>query len=360
MIDLANAFDDAGYEVTLITGRLMQRNIPLKKTIRIFRVVEYRKNGYISRFVTWISAFFQMIYLVWFKTGGSHLLIVTNPPISPFIPFFVRNSYSLLFYDVYIETFGKYLPFKNKSILSKIWVSLHKRSLKKAYSIFTLTEGMKANLENFVSNKTIFVVPIWTDIVFLKPIPKEENSFISQNNLENKFIVMYSGNLGLNNGLAILLEAAKKIKNPNIHILIIGEGIGKHALQKKAKELLLQNVSFLNWQPAATLPYSLAAADIAVVTLPLLSGNNSIPSKFFNYLAVGSPILGISPEKSDLADLISTYDVGQNFYKPTVEKLINFIEFMGNENNQKHFRDQSIRAAKNFTKQNAHLIIEHL
>lgn len=362
MIDLANAFDDAGYEVTLITGRLVQRNIPLNKSIRLYRIAEYGKKNIFSRAVTWISAFIQMIYIVWVRAKGAHLLIVTNPPISPFIPFFVRNSYSLLFYDIYIETLGEFLPLRSKSIISRIWVSLHKKSLNNATSIFTLTEGMKANLENFVSNKTISVVPIWTDDDgFLKPIPKKENSFIRANNLDDKFIVMYSGNLGLNNGLKILLDVAGKIKNPKVCFLIVGEGIGKSELVKQATKQSLTNVQFMNWQPTTMLPYSLAAADIAIVTLPLSSGNNAIPSKFFNYLAVGSPILSIAPAHSDLAKLIDKNGVGQNFHNDNVDEIVAFIErFIGDENKRATYKTNSLKVAKMFNKEKAKIIVDKI
>ena len=360
MIDLANAFDEAGYEVSLVTGRLVQRNTPLNTSIRLYRVAEYRKNSVFSQFISSVFAFVQMIYLVWLKAKGTHLLIVTNPPFSPLIPFFVRNSYSLLFYDIYIESPAKFLPLRNKSILSLLWVWLHKKSLKNATSIFTLTKGMKTHLEDFVRNKKISVVPVWTDSNYLKPIPKKENEFIRENNLEDKFIVMYSGTLGISNGLEMLLEVAKKIKNPKVQFLIVGEGTGKSSLQKKAKELILPNVSFLEWQPTDMLPFSLAAADIAVATLSSLKEGNSIPSKFFNYLAVGAPVLSLAPESSDLANLIAKYDVGRNFSNPLVDDLIDFIEFITVDSHRMYYSDQSLKAAKDFSKENAQLFIRHL
>jgi glycosyltransferase involved in cell wall biosynthesis len=360
MIDLANAFDEAGYEVSLITGRLVQRNTPLNTSIRLLRVAEYRKTSIFSQFISSVFAFVQMIFLVWLKAKGTHLLIVTNPPFSPLIPFFVRNSYSLLFYDIYIESPAKFLPCRNKSILSLLWVWLHKKSLQHATSIFTLTESMKTHLEAFVHNKKISVVPVWTDINYLKPIPKEENAFVRENNLEDKFIVLYSGTLGISNGLEMLLEVAKKIENPNVQFLIIGEGTGKSSLQKKAKEMILPNVSFLEWQPTEMLPFSLAAADVAVATLPELKEGNSIPSKFFNYLAVGAPILSLAPESSDLANLIIKYDVGRNFPNPHADDLIDFIESMLEDNHRMYYSGQSLKAARDFTKENAQLFIKNL
>lgn len=360
MIDLANAFADADYEVTLVTGRLVKRKTPLNESIRLHRIAEYRKTSIFSQFFSSVSAFVQMIYLAWFKLKGTHLLIVTNPLFAPLIPFFVRNRYSLLFYDIYIESPANFLPLGNKSLLSKAWVSLHKKSLKKATSIFTLTEGMKANLEKFIDSKTISVVPVWTDIDSLKPVSKEENSFIRANGLEGKFIVMYSGTVGTISGLQVLLEVAKKIENPKVQFLIVGEGVGKPALQKKAREMVLPNVHFLQWQPTDVLPFSLAAADIAVVTLAGLNESNSIPSKFFNYLAVGAPILSMAPETSDLASLIQRYDVGRNFPNPTVDELIDFIESMADENNRRHYSNQSLKAVKDFTKENAQLFINNM
>jgi glycosyltransferase involved in cell wall biosynthesis len=360
MIDLANAFDDAGYEVVLITGRLVQRNTPLNESISLNRVAEYRKSNIFYRVLSWTSAFLQMIYYVWLGSKEAHLLIVSNPPISPLIPFFVRNSYSFLFYDIYIDTLGKFLLFGNKSILSLIWVSLHKMVLKKAKAVFALTDGMKLNIENYVDDKIIIVIPIWTDGDFLKPISKNENLFVSNNNLEDKFIVLYSGNIGLNNGLEIIMDVAKKVKNPKVQFLIVGDGIGKSNLVKLALKLNLKNVKFLNWQPTYILPYSLAAADIAIVTLSPQIGNNAIPSKFFNFLSIGAPILSIADEESDLAKLVKLFNVGRNFQYHQLEDIVDFIELIVIEDNPNFYRSKSLEAVKYFSNENARLFVDEI
>lgn len=361
MIDIANAFNNAKYKVSLITGRLVKHNILLQDSICLYRVPEYKKNNIYIQFASSVFAFIKMIFLVWTKSKGSHLLIVTNPPFTPLIPFFVRNSFSLIFYDIYIESPANFLPCGKKSIMSKLWVWLHEKSLKKAKTIYTLTEGMKENLQKFIdNNKTITVVPIWTNSDFLKPIPKADNIFVKTNNLENKLIVMYSGTLGISNELEILLDVAKKIKNKNVEFLIVGEGTGKIALEKKGEELKLKNLKFLEWQPSEMLPYSLAAADIAVVTLSRSNESNSIPSKFFNYLAVGAPILSIAPESSELVNLIDKYRVGKNFGNPHVNDIIDFIELLSDEKTHRGYSARSLKAANDFTNINAEIFIEKL
>jgi glycosyltransferase involved in cell wall biosynthesis len=145
-----------------------------------------------------------------------------------------------------------------------------------------------------------------------------------------------------------------------VEFLIVGEGTGKIALEKKGEELKLKNLKFLEWQPSEMLPYSLAAADIAVVTLSRSNESNSIPSKFFNYLAVGAPILSIAPESSELVNLIDKYRVGKNFGNPHVNDIIDFIELLSDEKTHRGYSARSLKAANDFTNINAEIFIEKL
>ena len=192
------------------------------------------------------------------------------------------------------------------SFLSSLWIKAHKKVLKRAEKIFTLTEGMKNILEKYSGGKAVDIVPIWTDSDFLKPIPQEKNPFIKEHQLEGKFIVLYSGNIGTSSGVESLIQVASLVNDDKIKFVIIGDGVRKGAVIEEIRKLNLKNCLVLPWQDVSVLPYSLASANLGVVSLVASSSKNAIPSKMYNYMSVGAPILGLADLDSDLAKLIKS------------------------------------------------------
>ena len=127
-----------------------------------------------------------------------------------------------------------------------------------------------------------------------KPICKEQNPFVKEHHLENKFVVMYSGNIGYTHSVECLIEVAKNMQTDNdVKFLMIGEGKKKTDLVAQAEELNLRNITFLPLQDFNVLPYSLASADLGIITLDENVSRVSVPSKTFNLMAVGVPLLVI-------------------------------------------------------------------
>lgn len=354
MIDLANAFADAGHSVTLVTGRLVQRNTPLRPLVRLQRVIHYKRNSIPARLFTWSVAFFQMLFLIWFKFRKNHLLIVSNPPFSFLLPLFCKNSYSLLVYDVYIENPRDFALLGKNSPFVIAWEKANAQVLRKAKKIFTLTVGMKEILEKYAGANKVEVIPLWTDNEFLKPLNKSENPFAKEHGLENKFVVLYSGNIGASSGVEHLVEAAALVNDSEIQFVIIGEGSKKENIRKRIEELKLSNCTLLPWQETKDLPYSMASADLSVVSLGSTSANRSIPSKLYNYLSVGSPILGLADSESDLSKLIIEENVGKSFQPNQKSEIAGFIEYLSkNKVEYGLLKEKSLMASLKFGKENA-------
>ena len=86
--------------------------------------------------------------------------------------------------------------------------------------------------------------------------------------------------------------------------MIVGEGMKKAELQKKAAAIGADNVRFLPFQPYDDLPELLASSDVLLVPLDKEKSQMSVPSKLYNFLAAGRPILGLAPADSEVAALI--------------------------------------------------------
>ncbi|MGH3186222.1 MAG: glycosyltransferase family 4 protein [Streptosporangiaceae bacterium] len=106
-------------------------------------------------------------------------------------------------------------------------------------------------------------------------------------------LVLYAGTHGISQGLTAVADAAARLTGQAIRFAFVGEGADKQRLAHRVAELGLDNVTLLDGVPHEQVPALLAAADICLVPLrdvPLFSG--FIPSKMFEYLAAGKPVVG--------------------------------------------------------------------
>ena len=98
------------------------------------------------------------------------------------------------------------------------------------------------------------------------------------------------------------------------------------------------------------MPYSIGSANLSIVSIVDKSANNAIPSKMFNYLSVGSPVLGISPHESDLAELIRNENIGKNFETNESNKIADFIIDMWNDAAMSNnYSRQALKVSKKYT-----------
>lgn len=155
------------------------------------------------------------------------------------------------------------------------------------------------------------IIPNWADTDKVHPIARAENSFLSRNELDGKFIAMYSGNLGLTQRLEEFVEAAALLRDEtDIEFVFIGRGAQRHALEEQAADLKLQNIRFLDYQPLSELAHSLSAADLHLVPLTKELSQCLMPSKLYGILAAGRPFLTNAPEESELHRITTSQQVG--------------------------------------------------
>ncbi len=165
-----------------------------------------------------------------------------------------------------------------------------------------------------VSSEKISVLPPWPheNEVFFN---EEGRSIFRQGlNIEDKYVVMYSGNHSPCHPLSTLLETAKLLSDREEFVFLFVGGGSEHPKVKAfADQHKLQNVITLPYQPLHLLSSSLSAADLQVVVM----GNEFVgtihPCKIYNILMIGCPVLYIGPEESHIADILDTLDEEYSF-----------------------------------------------
>lgn len=352
--DIANAFRRAGEaEVHLISGRL---GAHMCEGIIPEEITPYDKSSSRKRIFTWLKGSWD-IFRIFRKNKNAELFIISNPPLAPLLPLLLKNKFSLLVWDIWPDVLVHTKTLSAKHPLVRFWRYLNRKVFVRAEKVFTISEGLAKALEAYVPREKIVIVPLWADTNFLKPLPKAENRFLREQGLDGKFVVMYSGNIGNTHPVEKLVDVAAALReHEDIAFIIIGEGGKKELVKKRIAETGVKNVRLLPYQPRETLPYSLAAADIGVITLEVNASQVSVPSKTYSSLAVGVPLLCLAGENSELATLVRTHGVGGIFTPDSVPAIAQWILDLKNDPARREALSRRARETSFlFTPKNANL-----
>lgn len=173
------------------------------------------------------------------------------------------------------------------------------RQFRRSSGIVAITEDFTPILtkEFGVDPKRVSVVPNWAVIEDLPVLPKD-NPWARQHGLEDKFVFLYTGTIGMKHNPAMLLEIAKRFRDtPEVRVVVVSEGIGADWLQRESEREGLKNLILLPYQSFADLPSVLATGDVLIGILEKEAGVFSVPSKTLSYLCAARPLLlAVPPE----------------------------------------------------------------
>ena len=174
--------------------------------------------------------------------------------------------------------------------------------------VLVLGEDMRERiLAKGVPAKRIRVVPDWVDCGQVSPVATSP----FRAHFGDRFVVMYSGNLGLSQQLDSVLEAAEELRDDaRILFVLVGEGARKQWLMDRVRERGLDNVRFFPYQPKEKLAESLSAADLHLIPLAPGAAGLIVPSKVYGILGAGRPFVAMLDESSDVARIARQHGVG--------------------------------------------------
>lgn len=143
---------------------------------------------------------------------------------------------------------------------------------------------------------------------------------------EGQLIAIYAGLHGLAQGLDQVLHAADQLRDlTHLRFVLIGDGPEKQALIALAKQLGLENVSFWDPLPKASIPPLVAAADMALVPLKLFLPG-AVPSKVYEAMASSIPVVLVAD--GEAADIVRENEAGVVVTMGDVEQLAAKIRFL--------------------------------
>ena len=305
-------------DVTVICGRPVKVtddtpaptgvNIYNGVTIRRVWHTQFPKTSFVGRIINMLSFTVMATWSAFTAPRPDTVITETDPPFLCLLGFALKKirRVRLVCYlqDIYPDiavALGKLPEGWISGLLRRAFFGVYRR----ADQVVVLSRDMQdLMIERGVDPTKVAVIPNWVDTDLIYPV-KENNAFRHRHDLEDKFVVMYSGNMGLSQNLMQILDVAELLQHrDDIVFAFVGDGADRANLERSATQRDLQNVRFFDYQPKSELAISLSAADLHLVVLRPEIQQLLMPSKIYGVLASGTPALVIGDSHSDLAEMV--------------------------------------------------------
>jgi colanic acid biosynthesis glycosyl transferase WcaI len=284
--------------------------------VRVMRTYVYTvPKGTLWRRLLYHASFNIFSTLASLRAGRPDIVLADAPTLWSGLPLLVmailpKVPFVYVVHDIYPDVLLRLGVLTNSRLINLIG-RVERFFYDRSVQVSVLSPGFKENLvRKGVPEDKIAIIPVCVDVEFVRPLPRD-NELRQRWGLADKFVVLYAGNIGLSQGLDIVLEAAKLlIHYPDIVFALVGEGATKQALQATAEESDLSNVRFFSFLPREEVPFIYALADICLVPLKRDIVVESVPSKTYTIMASGRPIIATVDPSTEVGRLLDQAHCG--------------------------------------------------
>lgn len=321
--DLGSGLARAGHEVTAICCDRSyadpNRRYPRRERIdgvwidRV-RIPAFGRKSRLGRLVEYAMFLLGASQRLAFGKKPDAVVSLSTPPMVAFLGTTLaraRRACSVFWsMDVYPDLAFELGVLQAESLAGKIFQGLTRLTLRRCDRIVALGEGMAGRLAK-VGARNVSVIPNWADGSVI--VPRAANGHPLRRNWgwDGRFVVLYSGNMGLAHEFDTVLGAAHQLRGrTDILFAFVGGGPRRLEIEEKTKQLHLENVELRPYVDRSLLPESLTAGDIHLITLREGMPGLLVPSKIYGILAAGRPTLYVGPAEGEVFDIISSSRCG--------------------------------------------------
>jgi len=342
LTDLAIGLTELGCDVYAYTThptfgpRVRLKGFDVYQGIRIHRLpsAQRDKDSRIGRVLNEVTFFVSALWVLLTTRTAGPLLIVSHPAFLAFAGYLLAilkgQRYVYLVHDVFPDaavTLGYISP---NGPVRRIWDWINRLSVRNAARVVVLCESMKGIMmkkgDSPTGGERFHVIHNWVDEDFIRPLERSRNQFVREHGLEDKFVVLYSGNIGRSQDLETVIAAAERLRDPEVVFLFIGDGGKRQKLEALVRERGLDHVRFLPYQPREVLPFSLTCADVSLVALEKGIEGLSMPSKLYAILASGTPVVALVEKGLDVARIIEDAGCGRVVNPDDASALVEVLD----------------------------------
>jgi glycosyltransferase involved in cell wall biosynthesis len=261
------------------------------------------------------------------------VIVVTNPPALPFAIHLAarirRASVVLLMHDLYPEAAILAGVLRRSSPLARVWrrasdwLSRHvDRVVVLGRDAAELIAARQPDGESRVR-----VIGNWADTDDVRPADPAGNALLRSAGLDGRFVLGYVGNMGRVHDIELLLAAARALRAtaPDVHFLFIGSG-AKAGLVVQAAAEPGSNVTMLGPRDRGEQDLFLNACHVSVMALAAGMAGVGVPSRLYNVLAAGKPVVAAVDEDSEPARVLREERIGLQTPPGDVPAFVRAVE----------------------------------
>ena len=321
--ELGETFLERGHTVSVVTGfpsyhvsgdsRRYRRRIWMRENLdglTVYRagVLQIARNTPVGRAFWQFSSAFSFT-LAGLRVPRPDVALVYSPPLPLGVTAFAWRllrgvPFVLNVQDLFPQSAIDLGILRHRSLIA-LFEALESFVYKRADAISVHSLGNRDHvIEHGGKQGRTFVVHNSVDVDFIRPGPKD-NDLCRELGLCDKFVVSFAGVIGFSQDLDVVLGAARLLERyPDIHFLLVGDGVEKDRLVEKSKKMQLTNVTWLPMQPRERYPYVLHASDVGLATLHAEVRTPVVPSKIWSNMAAGVPVIAAMNLEGDAPALV--------------------------------------------------------
>jgi glycosyltransferase involved in cell wall biosynthesis len=318
LTELAEDLDAQRAHVTVVTGWVAYLggavSLPEKDTykgVEILRVrsTKFGRQSLLGRLLDYASFYVSAIVVSLRARREDCFVVLTDPPLLSVLAAVVRMvkrcKTVCWMQDVFPDIAVQAGVFR-EGIIARVLRRLGKWSLRRMNRVVVLGRCMERHvLELGVPPERLVRIPNWADGALIRPLDRADNPFLDEVKLRDRFVVMYSGNLGMVHESDTIIGMIRGTRSlERLRFCLVGDGYVKQRLADLARRVQWKHVILLPYQAKERLRYSLAAGDVHLVTLKANMAGLSVPSKIYGIMAAGRPVIFIGPPDSEVAHLV--------------------------------------------------------
>jgi colanic acid biosynthesis glycosyl transferase WcaI len=323
--DLLVRMAESGWEVTVLCGFPLTKTNEISSKQETWRNIRIKrcglniaaKSGMAHRALSYTSflagAFIQLLR----TPSDTQWFGVTNPPFALHLLTFVgalrKHNFTFMLLDLHPEGMLKLGSFSNLNPLIRLWLKLNRWSYHRVGRLAVLGRDMIPLIEKeygILASKIVYI-PLWSPAYVNKPLGFSSSIFTNKWKLQEKFVVQYSGNMGLWHDMDSLVHAAKLLENSaQIQFIFVGSGIRQASAQALAEKLNVHNIRWYDFVSLEVLPESLAACHISLISQQSGLEGIAVPSKLYGILASGRAVVAQVPATSEVALAVTEHQCG--------------------------------------------------
>lgn len=264
------------------------------------------------------------------KTKKVDLILAPSPPLTIGVEAWLlgllkRAPFIYNVQEIYPDVAVSLGVLKNPRLIR--WMErLERFTYARATVVSVISEKFRLRLlEKGVPAQKLRVIPNFVDTAFAQP-GERHNPFSAAHNLNDRFVVLYAGNIGLTQGFETILTAARQLQViPDLTFLIVGDGTRRAWLEDELAREPAHNVRLLPYQPRSAVPHIYATGDLCLVPLKKGTAQETFPSKIYTIMASGRPVLVSADPDSELEAIVHQSGCGWAAPPDDAEALANAI-----------------------------------